>query len=1229
MHMSSKVLTLVFTDLKGSTSLKSEKGDDAAGQLIARHREHVKRLALADGGRIIDWAGDGCFLTFETPSAAVLFALCLQQIHHKEPDLPKVYTGINMGEVTEHSGPAGKDGPPRVEGLAVDTAARIQSLALPGQILMSSAVFNSARQRLSSAQIDVPICWEAHGAYLFKDFDEFIPIGEVGIEGAAPLEPPPGNKKVQRAVTTLEEDTLGWRPATGLAIPGRPDWILMSHLGTGGFGEIWLATNANTSAQHVFKFCFQADRVKGLKREVVLLRLLKESLGDRNDIARVVGWELDQQPFYIESEYTSGGDLKAWAKSQGGLGSVPLKTRLELMAQTADALSAAHKAGVLHKDIKPGNILIQPSDDPRVPQAVLADFGIGLLTDLESLKEKDITTMGLTQTLVGSSSTAGSGTAMYMAPELLEGKLPTPQSDIYSLGVLLYQMVISDLSRAFATGWENNVEDELLREDIAACVAGNPETRLSDPSQLSERLRSLNERREQLDAENLARAKEQEAKVRRQRTKKRLTIAGVIGLILAITAVFSVIHYQNKQQEARKTWARETAMPEIQELLEAEEYPAAYNLIKKAQAIIPDDPVVKTYMDESTNDVTIQTEPAGARISYKPYRDFEGPWIDLGISPLNKVRIPVGMHRWRIQKEGYQERELARAVMPRKGLSPQQLDFIAKNYGDPFLFDWCLYEKNRVPAGTIGVDKGRFQMALVGFPFDPIGIALERFFIDRTEVTNREYKEFVTKGGYQDPIFWKEPFKKDAGVVPWSEAMKSFVDRTGQAGPATWELGDYPEGQDDYPVSGVSWYEAAAYAEFRSKSLPTIFHWVRSALSIREVLAPMTHHIISQSNLGSTGLAKVGEYPGIGSSGVKDMAGNVREWCWNGTGDKHYCLGGMWRDASYMFNESIALSAWDRSAENGFRCAVYPEDAAPSKELLRDIDLGFYDPYSVPPFPKEVYLAKKAMYAYPQIPLDPMIEDETAAGRGWKREKVSINAAYNKERLILRLDLPTTGKPPYKAVIYFPSINAWKQLEFVRNPLWEPWDTIPRSGRAFIMPSYSGAFERGGGSPDWIYKSFDTWISEWIQDLGRTIDYLETRKDIDTKDVALLGLSLGGFLGPDLSSFVDRIKVLILVGGGLNFSKAFPKPMGFSAPYAKSPTLMLNGKYDFVFPVETHQKPMLDLIGTPPEHKRHVIFEAGHLPLPRAEMLKEILAWLDKYQGPVNSQEVDQEKEQR
>lgn len=1227
MLMSSKVLTLVFTDLKGSTSLKAEKGDEAAGELIARHREHLKHLSLDNGGRIIDWAGDGCFLTFETPSAAVIFALHLQQVHQRDPDLPRVYVGIHMGEVMEYPGPSGKEGPPRVEGLAVDTAARIQSLALPGQILMSNAVFNSARQRLTGSPIDAPICWKAHGAYLFKDFDEFIPIGEVGTEGVAPLEPPIGNKKVQRAVTTLEEDTLGWRPATGLALPGRTDWVLSTHLGTGGFGEIWLATNANTHAQHVFKFCFQADRVRGLKREVILLRLLKESLGDRDDIARVVDWELDCQPYFVESEYTQGGDLKSWSKKQGGIDKIPLKIRFELLAQAAEALSAAHGAGVLHKDIKPGNILIHQPDEEGVPRAILADFGIGLLTDPDLLKISEITTMGLTQTLVGGSSTGGSGTAMYMAPELLEGKPPSTQSDIYSLGVILYQMAIGDFSRALATGWEQGVDDEILREDIAACVVGSYENRLSNPSQLAQRLRSLDERRQRLVSEKQAKHREQEALKRRYRLKKRMITAGVIGLILGLIAVFSTIHYRSKEQEAMRAWARETALPEIRSFLKAEDYSAAYDLIKKAQVFIPEDPALKTSLEESTNDITIQTQPEGALVSYKPYKDVNGNWTELGVTPINQERVPVGMHKWRVQKEGYQEKELAYAVLPR--IATQTIDeSLLSIWGDPLTFSWKLNKESDVPKGTIGVDSVRFQMALHGL-FDPRGIVLKPFFLDRTEVTNAAYKEFIQSGGYADPKYWKQEFKKDGQVIPWAEGMNMFVDRTGRPGPSTWELGDYPEGEDDYPVSGVSWYEAAAYAEFRGKSLPTIFHWVRAAFPMREVGAPLTPFIVFQSNLEGTGPARVGEYPGIGSSGAKDMAGNVREWCWNGVGEKHHCLGGMWSDPRYMFNNSLLISAWDRPPGNGFRCVVYPKGTSPSSELLRDIEVGIHDPYSIPAYSKEVFQVMKAMYAYPKKPLNPVLESDKEAGRGWKRETVSINAAYAKDRLILHIDLPTDGTPPFKAVIYFPGGNAWYQGKFNRIPLVEPWDAIPRNGRAFITPIYSGTFERGGADPDKLMsKSVSTWYSEFIKDLERTIDYLETRKDIDTRNIAFLGLSWGAQRGAMFTPFVDRIKVQILVSGGIEFPVAFPKPMGLSEPYTTIPTLMLNGIHDSRFPVETHQKPLFDLIGTPAEQKRHVLYNAGHLPLPRAEMLREIMAWLDKYQGMVEGERLAQQDEE-
>jgi serine/threonine protein kinase len=218
--------------------------------------------------------------------------------------------------------------------------------------------------------------------------------------------------------------------------------------------------NINTHDKHVFKFCFQPDRLRGLKREVVLLRLLKETLGDREDIARVLDWNLNTQPYYIETEFTEGGNLQTWFEEQGS-SQVPLETRLELAAQIATALSAAHGAGILHKDINPSNILIAQSKDNKKPHACLADFGIGLLTDPDALNNRGITSSGLTQTLIASKSSSGSGTALYMAPELYEGKPPTAQFDIYSLGVLLYQFVIGDFSKAILAKAQGYAEEAI------------------------------------------------------------------------------------------------------------------------------------------------------------------------------------------------------------------------------------------------------------------------------------------------------------------------------------------------------------------------------------------------------------------------------------------------------------------------------------------------------------------------------------------------------------------------------------------------------------------------------------------------------------------------------------------------------------------------------------------------------------------------------------------------
>jgi TolB-like protein/Flp pilus assembly protein TadD len=167
----------------------------------------VGRLAAESGGRIIDWAGDGCFLTFETPSGAVLFALRLQQAHAEEPDLPRVRAGIHMGEVDELHGTDGD-----IEGLAVDLASRIAGLAGPVQILMSASVADSARPRLGRDALSRPICWRTHGRYRLKGFDEALEIREAGIDGVAPFAKP------------VASDKAAALPSAG-SVAGRP-WVI-------------------------------------------------------------------------------------------------------------------------------------------------------------------------------------------------------------------------------------------------------------------------------------------------------------------------------------------------------------------------------------------------------------------------------------------------------------------------------------------------------------------------------------------------------------------------------------------------------------------------------------------------------------------------------------------------------------------------------------------------------------------------------------------------------------------------------------------------------------------------------------------------------------------------------------------------------------------------------------------------------------------------------------------
>ena len=276
--------------------------------------------------------------------------------------------------------------------------------------------------------------------------------------------------------------------------PLRPNWVLHERLGAGGRNEVWLARHDKTDQPRVFKFAPDAAGMRALKREITLYRVLRQTPGIDDHLLAALDWNLDEPPYFIEYPYISGGNLVHWIEQRAREGNpCSLEQRLELVAQIAATLAAAHDSGVLHKDVKPSNVLID-CDEAAHPRVLLADFGSGELVDIERLNRLEITRLGFTQTLFepdGSSS----GTPLYFAPELLSGQRPSVRSDVYALGVLLYQAVIGDFRRPLAPGWERDVGDPLLCEDISACADVDPVRRLADARILANRLRTLDARR--------------------------------------------------------------------------------------------------------------------------------------------------------------------------------------------------------------------------------------------------------------------------------------------------------------------------------------------------------------------------------------------------------------------------------------------------------------------------------------------------------------------------------------------------------------------------------------------------------------------------------------------------------------------------------------------------------------------------------------------------------------
>ncbi|MBM3734629.1 MAG: hypothetical protein FJW39_02495 [Acidobacteria bacterium] len=671
---------------------------------------------------------------------------------------------------------------------------------------------------------------------------------------------------------------------------------------------------------------------------------------------------------------------------------------------------------------------------------------------------------------------------------------------------------------------------------------------------------------------------------RRPRWLRLAVLAGGLALVAAAAFVY--------MRMSQASWARNEGLPLIASLTEEGRFCAAFSIANRVQPMLGEDPRLADLRREVSRTVALDSEPQGAEAFYKDLRSSEREWQPLGRTPLPAVQVPRGYFRLRFEKEGFESSYGVMTAAAARVKVP-------------------LYPKEKIPSGMVPVPQAVLDLPR-RFAAPEAAGGVMRFMIDRHEVTNRQFKEFVDAGAYRDQKFWKHPFNLGGKTLSWEQAMAALVDATGRPGPSTWEAGTFAPGRENDPVSGVSWYEAAAYAEYAGKQLPTAWHWYAAAR-----LNSGTW-VLPSSNFSGKGLARVGEYQGEGPYGTYDMAGNVKEWCWNGTDEgRRVILGGGWSEPAHMFTDPDARPPFDRSALNGFRCALYSSPPPASwlgavRPILRNLDEK--------PASDEVYGAYRRAYAYDSSELAASIDRSDDSQPYWRRERITYTAPYGAVRVPALLFLPKNSKAPYETIVYYPGAGALNSLnsETVTLEGWARLEYLLRAGRAVMYPVYQGTYERSLPRSQTPLQRRDM-IVQQVVDLRRAVDYLQTRPDIAADRLAFFGVSFGASLGPIQLALENRLKSGVLADGGLSLLPSLPEvnPLHF-APRVRVPVLMLNGKNDYVHPVETSQKALFRLFGTPEPHKKHVLFDAAHeVVAVRTQVIREMLDWLDRYQGPV------------
>lgn len=1025
---------------------------------------------------------------------------------------------------------------------------------------------------------------------------------------------------------------------------------ILSKLGEGGMGEVFLAEDTVLRR----KIALKVLRSQSLSDERAKMRLIREAQAaaalDHPNICAIyeVG-ESDGQTF-ITMQYVSGETLDVFVKHK----SLDLPHLLDIAIHVADALAEAHSVGIIHRDIKPANIMITSRGSVKV-----MDFGLAKIFQSAEAAQSEAETVQLI-----SAQGAIIGTLPYMSPEQVQGEALDGRSDVFSLGVVLYELLTGHQpfaqksSAATASAiltsdpaplarFANELPSELERI-VAKTLRKDPDERYQTIKDLLIDLKSLKddldfqhrlERSTSAESHQFKSASSAEqpgtapltAAIKLQGsptvTSESLVTEGGSGrsfrwkwlvsiAMLPILAVAGWLMWRTTNVR----WARRQ-IPHIEELAKAGKYFDAYDLAIPVQKYLGEDETLGRLMPTISNVITINTDPAGAKVYLKRFaldQPDNPSELLLGTTPINNLRIARGDYILHIERDGYNSSE---CTISGALLHTGNLVVVPP----PIRIDQKLFRPDQIPNNMVFVPGGDYRLVAWARPTDT-RVHLDDFFIDKYEVSNREYQEFIKAGGYLKRQFWKYPFEKDGKAISWEDAMKEFKDRTGLAAPRNWTNQNFPDGKADYPVTDISWYEAAAYAEFKGKQLPTIFQWEKTARNGQaSALASYMpwgffypgDTIEQRANFDSNGTVPANALEfGISRFGAYNMAGNVSEWTRNDSSQGFIATGGAWGDPLYTFAQYGMFPGFYSSNKRGFRCAMNTAGTSGDQggsKIEIDHEIPVYTASSDADFSKWA-----TAYHYDNTPLDAQVVEVKETDE-WRREKITFNGADN-QRAIAYLYLPKNYPRPLQVINIVPAGDVANGLRSLSASIEDRLAPMIKSGRAVFGVVLQGYIERlpppDYEPPDPRTAEYRELIVNRITDLRRGLDYLVTRSEIDRNRIVLFAPSAGARIGLIIGAVENRYAGVLLMGAGvvkedlLTIPEA--NPINF-APHINGKKLMLQGRYDEDTPLKARAEPLFKLLGEP---KRIVVFEGGHVPDPEI-FVTNLNAFFDEVLGPV------------